>query len=61
MMKSATRAKHPERITVRIPADVADWLAKASRVRRVPASIIIREAILEKYAQRAKGANKRGK
>lgn len=55
------RAKHPERISVRIPSDVAAWLGRASYLRRVPASIIIREAILDKFAGRNKGQNKRGK
>jgi hypothetical protein len=50
--KMKTHTKHDERVSVRIPKDVAAWLKKASRLRRVPASIIIREAILDKFDQR---------
>lgn len=51
--------KEPVRKSIRIPADVADWLEKESKRTAIPASSLITIAV-ERYIEQKEGVEKAG-
>jgi predicted DNA-binding protein len=44
--------KHDDRISMRLPAEVATWLRRASKKAKRSASDIARDAIIQAYERR---------